>query len=132
MWERLWAWLGFRRRERGEFRLESPLAEHVYRLAEQERRPPEAVAADLLSAGLVRRRQAHELLERWRSLSPRQQEVAALICLGYSRRQIARRLVISPETVKTHTRHILLKFDLHSHQELRLLFEDWDFSAWES
>jgi DNA-binding CsgD family transcriptional regulator len=69
-------------------------------------------------------------MARWYSLSPREQQVAALICLNYTSRQIAARLRISPETVKTHTRNLLSKFDLRTRVELRELLADWDFSAW--
>ena len=65
------------------------------------------------------------------SLTPREQDVAALACLGYTNRQIAARLGISPDTVKTHVRNLLHKFELHSKDELRSLLQDWDFSAWE-
>ena len=46
-------------------------------------------------------------------------------------RQIAARLMISPETVKTHLRNAQYKFDVHSKAELRALLSDWDFSAWD-
>ena len=57
--------------------------------------------------------------------------MGALVCLGYTNRQIAARLVISVETVKSHIRNILYKFNLHSKRELGLLLGDWDFSAWD-
>ncbi|MFC1879533.1 response regulator transcription factor [Chloroflexota bacterium] len=57
----------------------------------------------------------------WQSLSPRQQEIAILICQGYTNQQIADALHISTATVKTHIRRILAKFKLHSKAELRFL-----------
>lgn len=42
-------------------------------------------------------------------LTAREQEVLGLILAGQSNRQIAERLFISPETVKTHVRHVLAK-----------------------
>ena len=68
--------------------------------------------------------------QRWRSLTPREQQVAALVCLNLTGRQVAAKLFISPETVKTHVRSILRKFDLGSRQELRQVLAGWDFSAW--
>ena len=62
-----------------------------------------------------------EVQKRWESLSPRQREVAVLICRGYTNPQIASELKISLETVKTHVRNILQKFNLHSKAELRFL-----------
>lgn len=72
-----------------------------------------------------------DLNERWRTLSQREQEVTALLCLGYTNRQIAEKLFIAPDTVRTHMRHILYKFDLHSKDDLRLLLIDWNFDAWD-
>jgi len=47
---------------------------------------------------------------------------------GLTNRQIAAALVISPETVKTHLRHTLEKFELRSKADLRLLLRDLDSS----
>lgn len=126
MWKRFLRWLKFPPPQPGDLRLDGRLAEYVHRLAEQERRSPAAVAADLLNSGLERRGLAHPNLQYWRYLSPREQEVAALVCLGYNNRQIAERLVINPETVRSHLRNILRRLNLRSRSELRLLLRDWD------
>lgn len=42
-------------------------------------------------------------------LTPAEQRVAALLKLGCERKEIARRLILSPKTVKSHERHILAK-----------------------
>jgi len=123
--------LGLRRVERRKFTLDAELVQYVQALAENEQRPPAEVAADLLSSGLAQRDMAQETWGRWLSLSRREQEVAALVCLDYTSRQIAARLMISPNTVKSHARNLLYKFNLHSRGELRILLMDWDFSAWE-
>ena len=52
------------------------------------------------------------------------------MCTGLTGRQIAARLVLSPETVKTHVRHILRKFNLSSRRELGRLLADWDLTPW--
>jgi len=70
------------------------------------------------------------LQARWASLSHREQQVAALICLGYRNYEIAQTLVIAPETVKTHLQRIFDKFHLRSSKELRLALKDWDFREW--
>lgn len=44
------------------------------------------------------------------AVSPREYIVLKLICRGLSNKQIARELKIAPETVKSHTAHILAKF----------------------
>ena len=66
----------------------------------------------------------------WESLSYREKQVAALVCSGLTGRQTAAHLVLSPETVKTHVRHILRKFNLNSRRDLRNILSDWDLSRW--
>lgn len=100
-------------------------------LAEQEQRPAEDLALDLLASAIDQKHASQELIQCWRTLTQRQQQVAAYACLNMTNRQIAARLMLSPETVKTHLRNALYKFDVHSKAELRALLADWDFSAWE-
>ena len=112
------------------FDLEDDLSDSLQALAERERRPEGEVAADLLSIALVQREMAEAYLRRWEGLTPREQQVTALICLNLTNQQIAERLIVSPETVKTHIRNVLYKFNLHSKADLRHMLSDWDFSAW--
>ena len=112
--------------------LDQPTLTELQNLAEQENRPKEAVAADLLAFALVQRGAAETKLRRWQELSPREREVTALLCLSYTNSQIARRLSISTPTVKTHVRNILRKFGLIRRSDLRLVLAEWDFSAWDS
>jgi DNA-binding NarL/FixJ family response regulator len=100
-------------------------------LAAREQRPPEEVIASLLNQAMQERQAAESGWKRWQMLTPREQQVAALVCLGFTGRQIAACLVISPETVKTHVSNLLRKFDLRTRQELRQSLAGWDFSAWE-
>ena len=55
------------------------------------------------------------------SLSAKEREVAELICMGHSNRDIARLLYISEHTVKTHTKNIYPKLGVHSRLELAAL-----------
>lgn len=126
-WQRLRRTLAFARRLAHR---EDALGRQLFDLAQRERRPLEVVAADLLAIALERRRAAEINLQRWEALSAREQQVTALVCLGHTNAAIAERLVISPETVKTHVRNVLYKFNLHSKAELRYLLADWDFSAY--
>ena len=112
--------------------LDQPTLTELQNLAEQENRPKEAVAADLLAFALVQRGAAETKLHRWQELSPREREVTALLCLYYTNSQIARRLSISTPTVKTHVRNILRKFGLIRRSDLRLVLAEWDFSAWDT
>jgi DNA-binding NarL/FixJ family response regulator len=109
---------------------EARLLQAVQLLASREQRPAEQVAADLLGEALSRRQRAEANLHRWQMLSPREQEVAALICQNFTNRQIAARLSISPETVKSHIRHLLPKLNADSKAGLRQCLQDWDFSTW--
>jgi DNA-binding CsgD family transcriptional regulator len=106
------------------------LVTYLQELADHEQRPTAEVAGELLASGAAQRDQAQEIYQCWLNLSVREQEVAALVCLGYTNRQIGSRLIISPQTAKSHVRNILYKFDLHSKEELRMLLANWDFSTW--
>ena len=117
--------------DRQVLQLDLPLIKSLEDLAEREQRTKEAVAADLLSLALQQRRAADDNLRCWGLLSPREQEVAALVCLNYSNAQIAARLNISQSTVKTHVSNVLRKFGLQRRTDLRLALAEWDFSAFE-
>ena len=99
-------------------------------VARQQKRAEQDVIADFTKVGLNQFWTQNELEERWSSLSHREQQVVALICLGYRNYEIAEMLVIAPETVKRHLQHIFAKFNLHSSKELRLALKNWDFHDW--
>jgi DNA-binding CsgD family transcriptional regulator len=131
-WQRLLDFLGQQRREQKRlFRLDESLQAQLADLAARERRPAHEVQADLLRAAMAQRHVSDRLWRRWQSLSPREQQACALACLGYTNRQIASRLGVAEETIKTHIRNALLKFDLHGKVELRLALAEWDFSGWD-
>lgn len=102
----------------------------VKKVAEQQGRSEEEVITDFTRAGWNQLQHITELEERWASLSHREQQVVALICLGHRNYQIAEILVIAPETVKTHLQNIFDKFNLRSSRELRLALRDWNFAEW--
>jgi DNA-binding NarL/FixJ family response regulator len=129
LWRRLLQALKGRDAQRA-YELDQPLVEVLQRFAEAEKRPREEVAADLLSAALLKRQQAEEYLRTWRALSTREQQVTALTCLNYTNPQIASRLYLSPDTVKSHVRNVLRKFNVRSKAELRQALSEWDFSEW--
>jgi DNA-binding NarL/FixJ family response regulator len=101
-------------------------------LASARGQPPEELARALLVRGLkqeARRAQAEAALS---ALTPREQEVAWLTTRGYTNRQIADSLVVSPETVKTHVAHVLEKFDVRSKAELRVRLMDLGVRWWQT
>ena len=70
-------------------------------------------AARLLGI-MQKERQAHLAVEKKRLLSQRELEVLRLLAEGLANRQICQRLALSPNTAKTHIRHILEKLDSQS------------------
>lgn len=123
---------GRRRFPRRTFSFDDETVDLVHELARREQRPPDEVAQGLMADALNQRLEAGETLRLWHSLTHREQQITALICLGYTNRQIASRLAISEDTVKTHVSNIQRKFGLHSKADLRLALADWDFSEFDS
>lgn len=119
----------FRPRSHANFTLDVHTLRSLQHIARQEQRTPEEIAGQILSDALLEHESQDGYWELWQSLTPREQEIAALICLNYTSRQIASRLHISPETVKTHVEHILSKFGVADRNALRQLLGNWDFSA---
>jgi DNA-binding NarL/FixJ family response regulator len=60
------------------------------------------------------------ITDRYDSLSEREREVFQLVAEGYSNKEVADLLHISPATVETHRAHIMEKLDVHSTAELVL------------
>jgi len=129
--QRLLAWMGLRQKSDSRYlEISDSLQVTLSTLAKQEGRSKEDLLPDLLVAGLNQYRTVDKLWPKWESLSQRERDVAAFTCLGLTNRQIADRLSLSPETIKTHIRNVLIKFDLNSKQELRQILAAWDFSGW--
>jgi DNA-binding NarL/FixJ family response regulator len=99
-------------------------------VARRQQRTEQEVVTEFTKVGLNQFWTQNELKERWSSLSRREQQVVALICLGYKQNEIAKILVIAPETVKKHLQGIFNKFNLRSSKELRLVLKNWDFQEW--
>jgi DNA-binding CsgD family transcriptional regulator len=126
-----WHWINpTDRRQLLVLELDPANAQYLAQIAASSKSSRQEIAQDLLKTALVDRQVAEKNLARWRALTPRQQQVAALACLNFTNRQIAAKLNISPQTVKAHMRNLLHRFDLHSKSELRQALEDWDFSGW--
>jgi two-component system response regulator NreC len=52
------------------------------------------------------------------TLSPREKEILSLLAEGYSSKEIADRLVISPSTVHSHRGNLMDKLGLNNRREL--------------
>jgi len=78
--------------------------------------PPDMLGAILreLRTDVSRAREHDDLLEL---LSPRERDVLLCMMDGKRGRQIAHDLMISTDTVRTHTRNIFAKLDVHSRLE---------------
>ena len=88
----------------------------------------EDLAMEMLGKEIIKQYQStNSNIQNWESLSERQQEVAALACLGNTNAEIAEKLDISLETVKTHMKVILRKFKVRGRHQLRYILRKWDF-----
>ena len=110
--------------------LDEDLLGSVQDLSAREGHPPDEMILILLDQAVKHHRQMDRAHSGWESLSPREKQVAAYVCVGLTGRQVAAQLVLSPETIKTHVRHILRKFNLSSRLELRRLLDGWDLDPW--
>ncbi len=108
------------------FRLGPELSSRLHLAAFARRWAPEMLAARLLTRGLdqepdrVRAEAAMEIL------TPREREVTRLTAQGQTNHEIAYKLGIARETVKSHIRSTLAKLGIHSKAELRLLVQTLD------
>lgn len=100
-------------------------------LATDEGRPEDELIPDILVAGLTQYNANERLWNTWQTLTQREKDVTALVCLGYTNREIGARLYISPDTVKDRLGTAYRKFKVHRRSELRVLFSQWDFSEWD-
>jgi DNA-binding CsgD family transcriptional regulator len=124
-------WLSRRNTRKREYAFDEELLVSLERLAVYRRSTPQKVAAELVDKELHSVDVELETWQKWQSLSEREREVVALVCLHYKTSQIAQRLGIAPETVRSHVHNVLIKFGLPNRMELRYLLADWDFGAWE-
>ncbi len=102
----------------------------IEKIAARDGRTPSEVANDMIHFALYEDHVAQNSLQTWQLLTPREREITALIWLGLTNLQIAQRLLISPNTVKTHIKNILNKFDVHSKKSLSDLLAGLDLSDW--
>ena len=113
------------------YEISESLETSLITIAQHEDRTVNELLPDLLAAGLTQYASHDKLWNKWASLTSREQHVAALACLGYTNREIGTRLNISSETVKVRLQRACTKFGVNTRSQLRLLLEEWDFSAFD-
>jgi DNA-binding CsgD family transcriptional regulator len=111
--------------------ISATLLDALHLVAEQQQRTPEELANSLLASGLASQSASGELWNKWLHLTPREQQVVALTCLGYTNPQMAACLMLSTETIRSHTRNVEHKLNIGTKADIRVLFAEWDFSDWE-
>ena len=82
----------FKRKQSTNFTLDVDTLRSLEFLAEQEQRTPEEIANQILGDAFRNHQAQGENWQRWQTLTPREQEITALICLNYTSRQIATKL----------------------------------------
>lgn len=82
------------------------------------RRVEHVIKGSFASEDEVARIRCGVLFEEYPSLSTREREVLVLLLQNFSNARIAKELVVSDNTVKTHVRHIYEKMGIKSRQQL--------------
>ena len=112
------------------FELNERLQTALVDRADREQRPVEDIQEELLADGLTHLETSDGLKQRWDALSPRERDVTAYTCLGYTNRRMASQMWVSAYTIKGYVRDALVKWHVHSKSELRILLAQWNFSEW--
>ena len=129
IWEGLQARLGLKRtRRRQTYALDENQLLALVTLAEKEQKSEQEMFTDLFDTAVNQRLNNVELMDRWQLLSRREKQVTELTCLGYTNRQIAGKLRVSENTVNTHVKNAMKKFNMHGKLEMMTALRGWDFS----
>ncbi len=68
--------------------------------------------------------------KQWFSLTIRERQVVALVCMGHRNYEIASILGVENSTIQTHLQNIFRKFDLRSRTEIRKALISWPAEEW--
>ena len=82
---------------------------------------PRQMLGGLLQELVSRRRERNSVDARFSRLSAREREVLGHLVSGQDHDAIAARLVIAPQTARTHIQNVLTKLEVHSRLEARAL-----------
>jgi DNA-binding CsgD family transcriptional regulator len=110
--------------------LEEEMVWMLASLSSSTQRDIEQTAHELLHTAVTNRLADATYLQLWQELTRREKQTAALVCLGFTNQEIAARMIISVNTVKTHIRSIFSKFGINSKHELQAILSGWDFTEW--
>ncbi len=91
---------------------------------------PQLVRSDRQALGLEVFPADPSIQETWFSLTVREREVVALICMGYKNNEIAPLLGVGYSTIQTHLQNIFHKFGLRSRGEIRTALKSWPAKEW--
>lgn len=100
---------------------EAAVLSAVRRLHKGEACIPPGMLGVLLRSLIRRNREDDSALDRFSKLSRREREVLALMVEGMDNPAIARALVVSPNTARTHVQNVLSKLNVHSRFEAAAL-----------
>jgi DNA-binding NarL/FixJ family response regulator len=95
----------------------SELIEAIHAVHRGDTLVPARMLGGLLERLLQQRRAHDEAARRLSRLTPREREVLTLLAQGGDNDSIARILVISPQTARTHIQNVLVKLGVHSRLE---------------
>ena len=104
------------------FALRRRIADDTLPTEEEETETAPAVETEAKAEPVV---MANEEKNPLAKLSPKKREVAELICLGYTNKDIAKALVISEHTVKDYVKDIYIALEVHSRLELAALVNNY-------
>ena len=68
--------------------------------------------------------------KQWFSLTVRERQVVALVCMGYLKYEIATILLVGYPTIQTQLQKIFRKFGLRSRNEVRAALVSWRAEDW--
>ena len=116
---------------RRSFAWDGELLVSLERLARYRGSTPREAATEMLERELKAMEIERRTRKKWQALTEREQQVATLVCKQLRTNQIAARLQIAPETVRSHVHNILTKLGLPNRVALRQLLGELDFEELE-
>jgi DNA-binding CsgD family transcriptional regulator len=131
IWQRLRERLFPNRLGIRDFELDERRSQLILAKAAREHRSVKDIMGEITDTYFIRESNEEICKRAWLDLSPREQQITALMCRGYSTAAIAERLVISPETVKSHIKNINNKFGVTHRSDVIHMLSDWDFRKYD-